>query len=71
MALSKKHFDQLAAILKEHNDVLIAKGMITGERHPEDTGFALCTRMAFFCETQNPKFDHDRFMEACGYNDAP
>lgn len=67
MALSKKHFNQLAAILKEHNEALIATGMITDMPNAAHSmSHVLTTRIAEFCQSQNPAFNWPRFMEASG-----
>ena len=53
MIMSRKHFQALADIVAE----VPAQGI-----GPE----ALAERLAEFCATQNPHFDRDRFVRACG-----
>jgi len=55
MSMSRKHFQALADIVAEYAEGGEGVGV---ERLAHD--------LATFCREQNPHFDRDRFMRACG-----
>ncbi|HET7640142.1 MAG TPA: hypothetical protein VFK47_15555 [Ktedonobacteraceae bacterium] len=62
MAMTRKHYQQTADIIKsvsqdygDGKDVLFPLAMA-----------AMAGRMAVMFELDNPRFDRDKFMEACG-----
>jgi len=55
MAMSRKDFTALAALVAEYAE---NGGGVGVER--------LAADLATFCREQNPRFDRDRFMRACG-----
>ncbi|MFA5196531.1 MAG: hypothetical protein WC401_12090 [Bacteroidales bacterium] len=57
--LSKKHFQKIAGILKEHNE--------TVERF--DGYFCICNDFADFLKTTNKDFNRETFLNACGVNE--
>lgn len=54
--MTRKHFERVAAMLKRHKDCALCAELLSKE-------FA-----EWFAE-ENPRFDRDRFMEACGFGD--
>jgi hypothetical protein len=56
-----KHYNQLAKIMKYFRTDATADQM-TVER--------IALQLAEFCREQNPRFDGDKFLEACGSNMA-
>lgn len=65
--MTRKHFNAIAAALKESNDDLVES--ITSDddlwllnRAHEYT----CYNIANVCAAENPNFDRKRFLEACG-----
>lgn len=66
MAMTKKHFDQLAAIIRDANNY----NRTQAEDNQERTHAGICLRMvqaalSGYCASQNPNFDAGRFYEAC------
>jgi hypothetical protein len=64
--MSKKHFEALAAALKE------ARPFTKGYNTPDQVGAVLlpweesCLAVAGVCARFNPNFDRARFLKACG-----
>lgn len=56
MALSQKHFDELAEIVEQHSKL---HGECTHVVH-------LANSIADLCERDNPRFNRGYFMDACG-----
>ena len=62
--MTKKHFIELSAILKRHNNL---KDAADGERVKSAVSIGLLIGdIADFCQKQNPYFDRSRFVKACG-----
>lgn len=55
--MTRKHFEVIARVLKAW------RGAIDEAAHRE-----LCEEFALELKTENERFDHDRFIKACGYN---
>lgn len=62
--MTKKHFERLAAILK--NEVELAGELRIAQDevfdHLDNVGRAIAT----FAQEENPRFDRDRFLRAAG-----
>jgi len=54
--MTKKHFEAIAAIISEVHDDYRFDGAVD----------ATARRMADYFKTQNPNFNRDRFLAACG-----
>lgn len=54
--MTKKHFEAIAAILSEVHDDYRHDGAVD----------AMASRMADYFKSQNPRFDRDQFLAACG-----
>lgn len=64
--MTKKHFTAIAKIIKDNSTTIEkADGTIMHVLPYSDTINALSD----YFESENPQFDHDRFMEACGIID--
>lgn len=59
--LTRKHYEAIAEILSEHKDDSQYSTVID-ERRVESISLSL----ADYFEKDNPRFDRDRFLEACG-----
>lgn len=59
--MTKKHFIMLASLVKEAKEK-------ASEGAPSVTlvHYVAC-KLADECKKENPRFDRDRFLEACGY----
>lgn len=65
--MTKKHFDALAAALR---DVRPEVSLLNYHALPRvDQWRADCEAAADFCARFNPKFNRGRFLEACGVTD--
>ena len=64
--LSKKHFEKLAAAMRETGDE-IDIGEITTARECWHTIYG---HLVVMCKEENRAFDRDRFEAACGINRA-
>lgn len=66
MALTKKHFDQFARIIKADVDQIET---LPKEVQPTARRILAGTadRLAAMCATENPRFDQLRFLKACGF----
>lgn len=58
MAMSKRHFEALARIVRDSDATYAGKN--------GSASYTLACKLADFCETENPAFDRERFMKACG-----
>jgi hypothetical protein len=63
MSLSRKHFQDLADIIKETK----RQFALHPEERPDILLKELEDNIAFFCRKHNPSFDVARFEEACTY----
>lgn len=66
MAMSKKHYEAIAEAIKREVEV----PGITGERERAIVGLAqlnLARAIALVMREDNPRFDTNRFMKACGF----
>lgn len=52
--MTKKHFEAIAAVLKDAKDATNGQSYIAG-------------RLADYFASQNPRFDKARFLRACGF----
>lgn len=59
MSMSRKHFETLAAVLRETNPALRGHG----DQHQWGNDVAAVMEV---CKDFNPQFDHQRFLAACG-----
>ena len=57
MSLSRKHFNKLAEIVD-----------LMGDSITDEAQAYLAECLADFCECENPLFDRERFLQACGVN---
>lgn len=57
MPMTKRHFAAIAAAVNAAHT-----------QPPERQLFNLMLELARICKTENPRFDADRFYEACGYD---
>ncbi len=60
--MTRKHFEALAQMVLDHNKQV-------EEDNTSDVPFTArhMEVLANFCQNQNPNFDRDRFLKACGY----
>ncbi len=68
MALSKKHFNQLAEVVAEFPETVSAKVLHKNEMAVVDISFVknqLAGHLAKICWEANDKFDFHEFFEAC------
>ena len=68
MALSKKHFNQLAEVIAEFPETVSAKVLYKNEMAAVDISFVknqLAGQIAKICWEANDNFDIDKFFEAC------
>lgn len=62
--MTRKHFEALAALLKNANLAVVNED---GAPQAADIVVAdLCHDMADYFKSENPNFDSDRFLTACG-----
>ena len=61
MALSKRTFETVANMLK--NERALAERQVTGSVGTVD---AIALGLAAHFATENPRFDRDKFLQACG-----
>ena len=54
--MTKKHYEAIAAIIKRQMKFTDCPGEIEN----------VAANLAIFLRTQNPKFDRDKFLKACG-----
>ena len=60
MSMSRKHYDAIATAISKALDDHAAD-------HCRDVGRTIATNMAMVMKADNPRFDTDRWMAACGY----
>lgn len=67
MALSKKHYVTIAAIIKRAGELTqdTVKLPVEYQLGVEDTCIIIAHRLAGFFQEDNPRFDQGRFLEAC------
>ena len=68
MALSKKHFNQLAKVVAEFPETVSAKVLYQNHNAAVDITFVkneLAGQIAKICWEANDNFDIDKFLEAC------
>lgn len=61
MALTKKHFEALAEIIKTVKDDV-------GDRTVDSVLHQIARDVADFSQVENSRFDRNRFLRACGLN---
>lgn len=61
MVWSKEHFEEVARVVKNNTDDIDTKLMEIRREAVE----GLCNRFANSFEQKNPKFDTEKFMNAC------
>lgn len=64
--MTKKDYMAIAAILKSRRDSLMAS---TGRVRPEDVIDGITDQMALMMQRDNPRFDRERFLAACGFGE--
>lgn len=62
--MSKKHFEAIARILAQYNIVNPAMGFDEGYSSAAN---GITEAMADYFAQQNPRFDRERFLAACGF----
>ena len=68
MALSKKHFNQLAEVVADFPETVSAKVLYQNHSAAVDIAFVkneLAGKIAKICWEDNKRFDIDGFLEAC------
>ena len=60
--IAKKEFEAIAELLNEH-------AFDRYEQRLTDGVFYICLDMSHLFASLNPNFDHDKFMNACGFTD--
>lgn len=60
--MTKKHFEMLAQLIKEHSAEVYSK-----ENSPARAMHTLAEKLANKLTQENPRFDRSRFLRACGY----
>ena len=71
--MSKKHFNALAAALRQTRDALNRDHQGDSPDHARDVHRAwrmTCRDVANVCAQTNPRFDRARFLAACGMEDS-
>lgn len=58
--LTKKHFEGIARIIN-------AKQVTMTEKAAKDALYVIAYDLGTYFKQQNERFDHERFMEACGF----
>lgn len=64
MAMSRKDYEKVAAILREEN-AFAANGRDVASRTARAVVATVAVKMADMFAEDNPRFDRDRFLEAC------
>lgn len=72
--MTKKHFEAIAAIIKARHEVyedalnnLLAAGFDEGYYSGgDDEVSTMANRLADYFASENPRFDRDHFLAACG-----
>ena len=62
--MTKKHFKGLAEIVKSYGDTLRVE--LKDDRKAYDLQGQLANEIASFCRAQNPRFNWNQFLAACG-----
>lgn len=63
MSMTKKDFEDLAGRIRRYNENACSAG--TNCVSPIKFGYTQLLCLAGFCASQNPRFDRQRFLEAC------
>ena len=67
--MTKKHFIRFAALLKADIDETARRFPQDAKRTYDAAAYAAST-FARVAAEDNPRFNHDRFMQACGLKDG-
>ncbi|MGC9309844.1 MAG: hypothetical protein ACP5D2_04085 [Candidatus Nanoarchaeia archaeon] len=67
LEFTKKHFQNISDIIREvtAKKVKMAERMRTASLPFFDMNLELCSEFSDFLEGTNPKFDRNKFMDAC------
>jgi hypothetical protein len=62
--MTRKHFEAIARILNQYSIPHAAAGFDMGYN---DAAFGIASDMADLFEAENPRFDREKFLTACGF----
>ena len=62
--MTKKHFVEIARILYAHGQYYFLPG---ADRHAYTIYSEICGDIADYLASQNPRFNRDKFLIACGF----
>lgn len=60
--MTRKHFILLASILKRYNQCETTKSNLLAKQGLQE----LTEDISAICESENPQFDREKFLKACG-----
>lgn len=69
MALSRKHYQAIAAILKKHDGDAAEEGEYPASAK-EYMRLDIAAALALYLEEESPNFDKERFLKAANYYDT-
>ena len=72
MSLSRKHFESIADGIKNLKLALIDRNdFISRDLECDNQPFIdMVDDMCYMCRKDNPNFDRDKFIKACGFEDG-
>lgn len=63
MAMPRKHYRETAVSIAD------AVSRANGNKVAKATAYTIADRLAFMFKSDNPRFDRNQFMDACGFGD--
>lgn len=64
--MTRKDYERIASIINETRDTVIPGG--EHRMYSDSTLYNLADRMADELQRENPKFNRERFISACGFS---
>lgn len=63
--MTKKHFEAIARIIKSQRDDLVSEQPACGDAY--NVLIATAANMADYFASENPRFNREKFLTACGF----
>ena len=64
--MTKKHFEAIASVIKNVREGVAESTLSMTDITANDALNYVSIRLADVCESDNPNFDRDKFLRACG-----